>query len=73
MPAPDRSNRVGLCLDCLHARVVRARGGQDYYRCGRSDDDGRFPKYPRLPMLRCEGYDAGAPLPGRTDPVDASR
>ncbi|MCY4509637.1 MAG: hypothetical protein OXG35_22135 [Acidobacteria bacterium] len=61
MPAPERGNRVGLCLHCRHARAVRSRTDQDYYRCGRSDDDGRYSKYPRLPMLSCDGYEPGVP------------
>lgn len=58
----DGDDRVGLCLDCRHARLVRSRTDQDYYRCGRSDDDGRYPKYPRLPVLTCDGYQPIEPV-----------
>ena len=64
---------MGLCLDCRHARVVRSRTDRNYYRCGRSDHDARYPKYPRLPVMSCEGHDAVEPVGDETDPVDASR
>jgi hypothetical protein len=35
--------------------------------CGRSATDPRFPKYPRLPVVRCAGYEeAPAAEPPRT-------
>lgn len=46
----------GLCGDCVHARVVESRRGSRFYLCGLSAVDPRFPKYPRLPVLRCGGY-----------------
>ena len=73
MPPPELGNRVGLCLHCRHARLVRSRTDQDYYRCGRSDQDARYPKYPRLPVMSCEGHDTVEPVRDKTDPVDASR
>ncbi|GMV99856.1 MAG: hypothetical protein AMXMBFR84_09950 [Candidatus Hydrogenedentota bacterium] len=49
---------VGLCLSCRHARRIRhPHGGNDYWRCGLSDVDSRFPKYPRLPVSDCEGFE----------------
>ena len=51
------------------SRVVRSRTNQDYYyRCERSTADARYPKYPRLPVLRCDGYDPVEPRPSR-EPV----
>ncbi len=48
---------VGLCRACIHARSIQhPRGGDAYWRCGLSDSDKRFPKYPRLPVLECPGY-----------------
>jgi len=29
-----------------------------YWLCGLAATDARFEKYPRLPVLRCEGYEA---------------
>ena len=72
MSSPDSVAAVGLCLSCRHVYVVPARTGQRYYRCERSSTDERYPKYPRLPVRRCEGYDPrGAPAadePLRAEP-----
>jgi hypothetical protein len=46
----------GLCGTCLHARVVRSDRGSVFYRCGLSDGDPQFPKYPRLPVIECAGW-----------------
>ena len=61
MPDSDREREidpaVGLCAHCRFARVqTTARGGR-FWRCLRSDDDPRFPRYPRLPITACPGYD----------------
>jgi hypothetical protein len=47
----------GLCPSCEHVRVVRSGRSSEFLMCARSRDDARFPKYPRLPVLRCIGYD----------------
>ncbi|HEY7443887.1 MAG TPA: hypothetical protein VH701_15780 [Vicinamibacterales bacterium] len=31
--------------------------GVVFYRCGYSDVDASFPKYPQLPMLQCTAYE----------------
>jgi hypothetical protein len=49
---------AGLCATCVHCRVIRARRS-DFYMCQRSFTDARFPKYPRLPVVRCVGYTPG--------------
>lgn len=46
----------GLCGACLHVRIVETRTGSRFYRCGLSDVDPAFPRYPRLPVLRCPGF-----------------
>lgn len=48
--------RVGLCATCTHMQKIASDRGSTFYRCGLSDTDPRFPKYPRLPVLRCSGY-----------------
>ena len=45
----------GLCLDCVYSRRVEGKE-QSYYLCERSLTDPSFPKYPRLPVLRCSGH-----------------
>ena len=51
---------AGLCATCVHCRVVRTRRSA-FYLCQRSFTDPRFPKYPRLPVLRCIGHEPGEP------------
>jgi len=54
---PDReSTRAGLCSDCLHARRLESARGSVFILCNLSVTDPRFPKYPRLPVLSCDGY-----------------
>jgi hypothetical protein len=48
---------AGLCADCAHARPLTSARGSVFWRCARSVDDPRFPKYPRLPVLRCQGFE----------------
>jgi hypothetical protein len=52
---------AGLCASCLHERVITSDRGSQFVKCGRSKDDPRFPKYPRLPVLSCPGWEARLP------------
>jgi len=47
---------VGLCLNCEYAKHVEGKESRVYFLCERSLTDPSFPKYPRLPVLRCTGY-----------------
>jgi hypothetical protein len=49
---------TGLCATCEHAQLVTSSRGSHFVLCRRSAIDPAFQKYPRLPMLRCSGYDA---------------
>jgi hypothetical protein len=49
-------SHVGLCLDCLHAKQVEGKEDTFYFLCELSFTNRTFPKYPRLPVLRCPGY-----------------
>jgi len=49
---------IGLCADCRFMRVIESDRGSTFYLCERSTTDPRFPKYPRLPVLRCAGYES---------------
>ena len=51
------ASRVGLCVRCVHHRVTGNRRGSQFYLCGLAATDPRFRKYPRLPVLRCEGFE----------------
>lgn len=51
-----RDANVGLCPACLHSRRVESARGSTFTLCELSRTDDRFPKYPRLPVLSCAGY-----------------
>lgn len=55
-PTPDEL-RAGLCATCVHHAVVTSARGSTFYRCGLAETDPRFPKYPRLPVIVCPGYE----------------
>jgi hypothetical protein len=48
---------AGLCADCVYARSVKSRRGSVFLLCELSTRDPKFPKYPRLPVLSCRGYE----------------
>ena len=47
----------GLCASCAWARHVPSSRGAVYTRCARADTDPGYPRYPRLPVLACEGHE----------------
>ena len=47
---------VGLCESCAHSRKVQA-ARSEFWFCERSRTDRSFPRYPRLPVLTCRGYE----------------
>lgn len=54
---PARSDAIGLCERCRHARVVPTPRSL-FWLCERSRTDPRFPRYPRLPVRACDGFEA---------------
>ena len=52
---------VGLCARCRHARRVTTPRSL-FWLCERSREDANYPRYPRLPMLGCPGFEPGEPL-----------
>ena len=48
--------KAGLCDTCRHQRVVSNTRGSSFSLCERSKVDARFPKYPRIPVSACPGY-----------------
>ena len=59
--------QAGLCDRCVHQKLVGNTRGSAFSLCERSKTDARFPKYPRLPVARCAGYEerpGGRPRPG---------
>jgi hypothetical protein len=52
---------AGLCDSCLHQRLIRNTRGSVFSLCERSrTEPERFGRYPRLPVLRCAGYEPRA-------------
>lgn len=52
------SPRSGLCGRCRNARITNAKNGSRFYLCRLSGVNPLFPRYPRIPVLRCAGYEA---------------
>ena len=49
---------AGLCDVCAHQRLVPTTRGVEYSLCERSlEQPDSFPRYPRLPVLECTGYE----------------
>ena len=53
----DEDMLIGLCAHCRHANVIESSHGETFYLCRLSFTDPRFPKYPHLPVLTCDGYE----------------
>jgi len=47
----------GLCAACRHAKLNETRRGTVYLRCTRAEWDATLPRYPRLPVTRCAGFE----------------
>jgi hypothetical protein len=47
---------AGLCETCRHARVLASRASL-FLRCGLAESDPSLPRYPRLPVVACRGYE----------------
>ena len=55
---------AGLCDTCAHQRVVKNTRGSTFSLCERSKTEpDRYPKYPRVPVLACAGYELRAESP----------
>jgi hypothetical protein len=63
--APARQP-AGLCDSCRHQQLVPNTRGSVFSLCRRSRVEEAFPRYPRLPVLRCPGFE-----PGRAEDRDA--
>jgi hypothetical protein len=62
---------AGLCAGCAHVQIVTSSRGSTFYLCGLSAVDSRYPRYPRIPVLACDGYRPRDP--GSGPPQDAGR
>jgi hypothetical protein len=48
---------AGLCDGCKHQRLVPNTRGSEFSLCERSRTDPAYPRYPRLPVTECRGYE----------------
>jgi hypothetical protein len=46
----------GLCVTCRYSRLIVSGKGSRFFYCSLAETDERYPKYPRLPVSRCSGY-----------------
>ena len=47
----------GLCDSCVHRREIKSDRGSVFTMCQRGLREPQYPKYPRLPVLRCAGFE----------------
>jgi hypothetical protein len=54
--------KAGLCDSCVYQRIVKNTRGSTFSLCNRSKDEPeKYPRYPRLPVERCSGYELSRP------------
>jgi hypothetical protein len=54
----------GLCDTCRHQRLVPTGRGSLFTMCLKSREDPDYPKYPRVPVGKCAGYEKRPPQTG---------
>jgi hypothetical protein len=54
--ADSPTSDANLCAECRHAETVRSARGSTFTLCRLSVRDARFARYPRLPVVACEGF-----------------
>jgi hypothetical protein len=63
--SPQRPSAIpdgGLCAICAHQVEVRNTRGSVFSLCARSRTDPAYPRYPRLPVLECRGFEQRSPV-----------
>ncbi|MEO6866408.1 MAG: hypothetical protein ABI200_00125 [Gaiellales bacterium] len=56
---------AGLCNTCTYQRIIVSGRGSAFSLCRRAATDPAFARYPGLPVLACDGYEAvGEAAPG---------
>lgn len=53
MPPPPNP---GLCATCTHLRRIESDRGSQFFLCQLALTDPTFRKYPRIPVLQCDGH-----------------
>jgi hypothetical protein len=49
---------AGLCDSCAHQRLIHNTRGSTFSLCERSRTEPQYPRYPRLPVGQCPGWEA---------------
>ena len=44
------------CASSIHAELIESSKGASFVLCRLSYEDPRFARYPRLPVLACDGH-----------------
>jgi hypothetical protein len=60
--AREPAERVGLCADCRFSRRIESGKRSVFFLCRRSETDPTYPRYPRLPVRVCPGYETEPPV-----------
>jgi hypothetical protein len=63
----SRAMDAGLCERCNHSEVISSANSR-FVLCSLSRVDAAFPRYPRLPVLRCSGFSPENKEPDPEDP-----
>ncbi len=48
---------AGLCDTCRQQRIIRNTRGSEFSLCERSRTEPAYPRYPRLPVTECPGWE----------------
>ena len=48
---------AGLCAACRHSRLITTTRGSEFRLCERSATEPAYPRYPALPVVRCQGFE----------------
>ncbi len=48
---------AGLCDSCAHQRLIHNTRGSTFSLCERSRTEPEYPRYPRLPVRECPGWE----------------
>jgi hypothetical protein len=54
--APMEPPSFGICDRCAHQRLIRTTRGSVFSMCVLGQADPDWPKYPRMPVLRCPRF-----------------
>lgn len=47
---------IGLCERCAYCQVVTTDRGGRFLLCRKWFEDSSYPRYPVLPVIKCEGF-----------------